>query len=74
MAVPSTGGLVAGEHVAALLWLARQLLDWTTIYYLGGFAYAGYDTTHLRMCGFDWGGANNFRKYACLQVHQLTPK
>ena len=39
MAVPSTGGLVAGEHVAALLWLARQLLDWTTIYYLGGFAY-----------------------------------
>ena len=27
MAVPSTGGLVAGEHVAALLWLARQLLD-----------------------------------------------
>ena len=39
MAVLSTGGLVAGEHVAALVWLARQLLDWTTIYYLGGFAY-----------------------------------
>ena len=39
MVAASTGGLAAGEHVGGLVWLARQLLDWTTIYYLGGFAY-----------------------------------
>ena len=33
--------------------------------YLGGFAYAGYDLTRLKMCGFDWSGGGNFRRYGC---------
>lgn len=33
--------------------------------YLGGFAYAGYDLDRLTMCGFDWQGGGNFRRYGC---------
>ena len=49
--------------------LVRTLRPWARVpfLYLGGFAHAGYDTSNLRMCGFDWGGGGgNFRRYGCV--------